>query len=54
MLMTILFMWAKDNATIAYKQGMNEILAIVCFAFFSERIETKRDFKEGIQAIANE
>jgi len=42
--MSILFMWAKENAAISYKQGMNELLAIVCFAFFAERIKTDKNF----------
>jgi hypothetical protein len=34
----MLFLWAKENPETSYKQGMNELLAIVVFAFFAERI----------------
>ena len=44
MLIGILFLWAKENKETQYKQGMNEILSIMVFAFFAERIETKKDF----------
>jgi hypothetical protein len=37
-LIGILFLWAKENQDIQYKQGLNEVLAIVVFAFFAERI----------------
>jgi len=42
----MLFLWAKENETIQYKQGINEILAIVVFAFFAERIQTKYDYED--------
>jgi hypothetical protein len=37
----ILFLWAKENQDIQYKQGMNEILAIIVFAYFSERMNVE-------------
>jgi len=37
-LIGILFLWAKDNQDIQYKQGLNEVLAIIVFAFFAERL----------------
>lgn len=43
-LIGILFLWAKENPETAYKQGMNELLAIVVFAFFAERIVAKVDY----------
>lgn len=43
-LIGILFLWAKENPETSYKQGMNEILAIVVVAFFAERIVVKKDF----------
>lgn len=47
-------MWAKENEEFQYKQGMNEILAIIVFAFFAERIETKKDFDSmDADTIAN-
>ncbi len=39
-------MWAKENADISYRQGMNEILAMVVMAFFAERIQTNKDFSK--------
>lgn len=44
MLIGILFLWAKENQDTQYKQGMNELLAIIVFAFFAERVETNKDF----------
>ena len=35
-LMNILYLWAKDNNEFGYRQGMNEVLAIIVFAFFAE------------------
>lgn len=43
-LIGILFLWAKENQDTLYKQGMNELLAIVVFTFFAERIETRIDY----------
>jgi len=40
----MLFLWAKENPETSYKQGMNEILAIVVVAFFAERIVAKKDY----------
>lgn len=37
-LVGMLFLWAKENQDIQYKQGLNEVLAIVVFAFFAERL----------------
>jgi hypothetical protein len=34
--MNILYLWAKDNNEFGYRQGMNEVLAIIVFAFFAE------------------
>lgn len=52
-LIGILFMWAKENAEISYKQGMNEILAMVVMAFFAERIQTQTEFgKMSSESIA--
>lgn len=42
-LVGILFVWAKDNQDIQYKQGLNEVLAIVVFAFFAERLPAAAD-----------
>lgn len=34
MLNRILFLWAKENSDVSYKQGMNEILGVTVFAFY--------------------
>lgn len=39
----ILFLWASENQDIQYKQGMNEILAIIVFAYFAERVPADDD-----------
>ena len=33
-LQDMLYLWAKDNIEYGYRQGMNEVLAIVDYAFF--------------------
>lgn len=43
-MISILFLWAKENTDTHYRQGMNEILALVIVAFFAERVESKVDF----------
>ena len=35
-LSNILYLWAKDNNEFSYRQGMNEILAVLVLVFFSE------------------
>ena len=37
-LSNILYLWSKDNVEFGYRQGMNEVLAILVMAFFSETI----------------
>lgn len=34
MMVNILFIWAKENKEISYKQGMNEILAVILCCFY--------------------
>jgi TBC1 domain family protein 5 len=34
MLINILFIWSKDNKEVSYKQGMNEILAVILLAIY--------------------
>ena len=34
LLINILFVWSKENSYISYRQGMNEILALLVFAMF--------------------
>ena len=35
---TVLYLWGRENTEFCYKQGMNEILAIVFIVFHSERL----------------
>lgn len=35
----LLYLWAKDNPQFGYRQGMNEILAILVHAVFSEIVD---------------
>ena len=35
-LSNVLYLWGKDNVEFGYRQGMNEVLAILVIAFFSE------------------
>lgn len=35
----LLYLWSKDNKDLSYRQGMNEILAILVYAFHCEMIE---------------
>ena len=32
----LLYLWARDNYEFGYRQGMNEVLAILVVAFFQE------------------
>jgi TBC1 domain family protein 5 len=34
MMTTILFIWSKENSDVSYRQGMNEILAVILLAIF--------------------
>ena len=36
MISTILFIWAKMNPEIDYRQGMNDLLGTILFNFFKE------------------
>ena len=35
----LLFLWGRENPDYGYKQGMNEILAVLLIIFDAERIE---------------
>jgi len=35
----MLYLWAKDNHDFGYRQGMNEILAVLVYAFHTEVLE---------------
>lgn len=39
-LISILFLWGKENPDFGYKQGMNEILALIMIVFDTERISS--------------
>ena len=39
LLQQLLFLWGRENPEYAYKQGMNEILAILLIVFDTERVE---------------
>ena len=34
MMFNVLFIWSKENKDVSYKQGMNEILAVLLFAVY--------------------
>jgi TBC1 domain family protein 5 len=40
LLTNVLFVWCKLNPDTSYKQGMNELLASVVYAYFQEAIPT--------------
>ena len=35
-LTNILFIWSKQNQEVSYRQGMNEIVAVLTYACFTE------------------
>lgn len=39
----MLYIWSRDNKEFGYRQGMNEILAMVVYAFFLEALPAKSD-----------
>lgn len=54
-LIGILFLWAKENQDIQYKQGLNEVLAIVVFAYFAERMQIYQDLDSlSVDEIASD
>ena len=46
LLMTLLFLWGRQNPDYGYKQGMNEILAIVLIVFDTERVASGGDKRD--------
>ena len=36
----LLYLWAKDNVEFGYRQGMNEVLGILVYAFFQEIVRS--------------
>ena len=57
-LSNILYLWAKDNNEFSYRQGMNEILAILVLAFFSEyrlsNTQIEKHSEEQLSHLSNE
>jgi TBC1 domain family protein 5 len=39
----VLYYWAKEHAIISYRQGMNEILALIFFAVYAELTEREEE-----------
>jgi Rab-GTPase-TBC domain len=46
MLTSLLYLWGKTYPAYGYKQGMNEILAIVLIVFDTERLEPDLDWTD--------
>jgi TBC1 domain family protein 5 len=38
LLTNVLFIWAKTNPDISYKQGINELLASIVYVYFQEAV----------------
>lgn len=57
-LSNILYLWAKDNNEFSYRQGMNEILAILVLAFFSEyrlsNVQIEKHSEDQLSQLSNE
>jgi len=51
MMVNILFIWAKDNKNISYKQGMNEILGFLIIIFYPYYIQNECNELCEINAI---
>lgn len=45
-LIALLFLWGKTYPEYGYKQGMNEILAIILLVFDTERVESDLDWEK--------
>ena len=55
MMTSILFIWSKHNTDLGYKQGMNELLAIVLFIAFCEHCPKHvSDISEATEGILRE
>jgi hypothetical protein len=46
----VLFIWSRENKETLYKQGMNEILAVLLFAFYPFYFKSNVDFNQALQA----
>lgn len=58
---TILFIWSKENSDVSYRQGMNEVLAVILLAIFpfyhkekAQNISNIDSFKEKINQLKTE
>ena len=52
MLVNILFIWSKENRDVSYKQGMNEILAVIlygCYPYYFQNTAKNNDIAEYIK-----
>lgn len=43
----VLFTWAKNNKEISYKQGMNELVAVLLYVCFKESFDPRWDPELG-------
>lgn len=46
LLTTLLYLWGRENPDYGYKQGMNEILAMVVIVFDTERLAVPAERKD--------
>lgn len=53
LMVSILFTWAKENSDISYKQGMNELLAIVLFVAYAEKSPDSMSVSHRTQQYLN-
>ena len=51
MMVNILFIWSKENKDVSYKQGMNEILAVILFGMYPNYF--KSNIKNSPEKILN-
>lgn len=55
LMVSILFIWAKENPKISYKQGMNELLGIILFVAYAEQapeqLNISQKAKECLQVM---
>jgi len=57
LLVNILFIWSKDNKDISYKQGMNELLAVLLFGiypFYFINTQSKQSQESIMNLITNQ
>ena len=54
MMINILFTWAKNNPSISYRQGMNELLAVLLIVAFAEKCTNTADIPEEAGQVLKE